>query len=277
MLKHVTLVKHASRPHTEQVAFQITEKLRAHGITVHAPEDPAAEQSELVIAVGGDGTLLWAAEEARPYQQAIIAFNTGHMGFLTEVDSEDLDRAIAALCEGEYRVENRATIDVTLQHEDGSSSEHWALNEAAIGRTGLSHPANLVVGVDGRAVSAYAADGIIISTPTGSTAYAFSAGGPIVWPDVSAMLLVPLAAHGLFTTPLILGEGSQIEVQIARSQAQNLQAWFDGRRQVELRAGDRLVSRISKDPVRLARIQTDCFAQRLVNKFQLPVSSWRGA
>ncbi|MBV7363588.1 NAD(+)/NADH kinase [Actinomycetaceae bacterium TAE3-ERU4] len=275
MIKNFALIEHVSNPNREAVANTARRILEELGCQVASLHEPNFADSEIIIAVGGDGTLLRAAEKGRSLKVPVIGFNAGHMGFLTEGDYRDLALALDRLANGEFTLEERVTIDVSIEHTNGQHDSNWALNEAAIGRTGLAHPANFAVGVDGRALSAYAADGIIIATPTGSTAYSFSAGGPIIWPDVEAMLFAPLAAHGLFTTPLVLGPNSQIQVQIDDNQRSQLQVWFDGLRMCNVRAGDSLTAQISPNPVVLARLSDSPFSERLVKKFHLPVASWK--
>ena len=250
--------------------------LEGLGLTVTRPGQRDFEDSQIVIAVGGDGTMLRAAVFARDLGVPVIGFNAGHMGFLTDADDSDLSSCLGKLINGTFERQERWTIDVTIIHEDGRVDTDWALNEAAVLRTGLAHPADFALGVDGRAVSSYAADGMLLSTSTGSTAYAFSAGGPIIWPDVRAMLVTPLAAHGLFTTPLVLGESSCVQLQVDPGDRSSLQVWCDSLRMISIEQRATIEARISDRPVILARLHDEPFSQRLVSKFQLPISSWRG-
>ena len=154
--------------------------------------------------------------------------------------------------------------------------ETWALNEATVEKASRERMLEVVIEVDGRPLSSFGCDGVVMSTPTGSTAYSFSAGGPIVWPSLDALLLVPLSAHALFARPLVVGADSSLAVEILARSDGTAVLWADGRRAYDLPPGARVVSRRSSVPVRLARLHSGPFTDRLVNKFNLPVTGWRG-
>ena len=136
---------------------------------------------------------------------------------------------------------------------------------------------DVVLGVDARPVSSFGCDGVILATPTGSTAYSFSAGGPIVWPEVEALILVPISAHALFAEPLVVNPNSRLGVEISPGNPDfSAVLWCDGRRALELPSGALVEATRSKSPIRLARLHTGPFTDRLVAKFRLPVSGWRG-
>ncbi|OKL50081.1 NAD(+)/NADH kinase [Boudabousia marimammalium] len=278
MVRTILLIQHATR----EEAIKGGEVVRATcaSLGLQVVERAAIDRNpdirvDLVIALGGDGTLLAAADYGRRQGVPIIGFNTGRMGFLTEVGAEDFRAALVRLAEEDFTLDIRQTIEVTVKHRDGRVEEGWALNEAAVMHSGLDHPADFTVGVDGLGLSRYAADGIIIATPTGSTAYSYSAGGPIVWPNVESMLLVPLAAHGLFRTPLVVGCNSVLQVEIDVEQPNHLEIWFDGQRMLPVEPGALVEARISPNPVVLAALSEAPFSARLVSKFQLPVDGWR--
>jgi len=231
---------------------------------------------ELVVVLGGDGTILRGAELARPDRTPVLGVNLGHVGFLAESEPEDLLATVDAVITRRYTVEERLTIDVTVERGGEIVASEWALNEASLEKAARERMIELIVEVDGRPLSRWATDGVVAATPTGSTAYAFSAGGPIVWPQVEALVLVPISAHALFARPLVISPESTLAFELT-DLGQNGVLWCDGRRMVDLRTGDRVEVRRGALPVRLARLHSAPFADRLVNKFNLPVHGWRGA
>lgn len=234
-----------------------------------------AEPIDFVLVIGGDGTILRALEIARQYDVPLIGVNTGHVGFLAEADPEAVETVVERVVAGDYTVETRMVVDVEVQRPDGSLQRSWALNEAALEKADRARMLEVAIGVDGQAVSSFGCDGLVVSTPTGSTAYAFSGGGPIVWPDVSAMLLVPIAAHALFTRPLVVGPGSCLEIVVQHAGRDGAEVWCDGRRHLTVPPGSRLRVTPAVQPVRLARLNDAPFSQRLVAKLKLPVEGWR--
>jgi len=235
----------------------------------------AAEGTELVFVLGGDGTLLRAAELARHARVPMLGVNLGRVGFLAEADIDDLDEVLDAVVGRTYRVEERMTVDV-VAHQNGTElGRTWALNEAIVEKMNWARLLDIVLEVDGRPVSEFACDGVLCATPTGSTAYAFSAGGPVVWPEVQAMLLVPSNAHALFARPLVISPESRVALEVSgRGDAGVLVC--DGRRTIELPPGSRVEVARGRNPVLLARLRVQPFTDRLVRKFELPVQGWRG-
>jgi len=236
------------------------------------------EGIELAIVLGGDGTILRAAEVVRGANTPIIGVNLGHVGFLAEAEREDLDEVVRRAIAVEYEVEERMTIEVVvLDHDDREIYRTWALNEATVEKSIPGKMVEVVIEVGGRPLSSFGCDGVVIATPTGSTAYAFSAGGPVVWPNIDAMLLVPLSAHALFARPIVVAPSSVLAVEILKTTASPGILWCDGRRSTPLGPGVRVEVTKSEIPVRLARLVRGQFTDRLVNKFSLPVSGWRGS
>lgn len=234
------------------------------------------ENTEIVVVLGGDGTILRAAELVHCTDVPIIGINMGHVGFLAEFESFQLEEAIRRICERDYLIDERmvAHVDVWLPGQEEPLRD-WALNDITIERADRGKMVELSIGVDGAAMSSFGCDGVIVSTPTGSTAYAFSAGGPIVWPNVQALLMVPLAAHALFARPIVIGSTSILQFTIHEDSTSGGWICCDGRRQRGLPKGTRVEIRQSASSLKLARLSDVPFTNRLVTKFNLPVEGWR--
>jgi NAD+ kinase len=238
-------------------------------------DDDAARGVEVALVLGGVGTLLRATELARPAGAPLLGVNLGHIGFLAEAERDDLAHTVDRVLARDYQVEERLTLEVSVCSENGkTASSDWALNEISVEKAARERMLDIVIEVDGRPLSRFGCDGVVCATPTGSTAYAWSAGGPVVWPDVDAMLLVPISAHALFARPLVVAPTSVLAVEVHSPAAGVM--WADGRRTTALTRGSRIEVCRSADPVRLARLSTKPFTDRLVAKFDLPVRGWRG-
>jgi NAD+ kinase len=328
----VLIVAHTGREAAVRSARFVVDRLAAAGLTVRVlPAEAAdlgcpaasvaaspaagADGAELVVVIGGDGTLLRAAELARPAALPLLGVNLGHVGFLAEADPEDLAEVVAQVAAGSYLVEQRMTIDVTVRVNGLVTATTWALNEATVEKTARERMVDVVVEVDGRPLSRWGCDGVVFATPTGSTAYAFSAGGPVVWPEVEALLVVPISAHALFARPMVVSPESELATEViggppgraytagadGQTDASGAVLWCDGRRRVDLPAGARVEVRRGTRPVLLARLlrasqeqhsqqqhsqerdgavgglrSGGLFTDRLVAKFGLPVQGWRG-
>jgi NAD+ kinase len=238
-------------------------------------DDHAAEGTELVLVLGGDGTLLRGAELARPARVPVLGVNLGRVGFLAEADSDALHEAVGHVLERDYFVEERMTLDLVAKVNGDVVAKTWALNEITVEKLIRERILDVVVEVDGRPVSAFGCDGVICATPTGSTAYAFSAGGPVVWPDVQAILVVPSNAHALFSRPLVVSPKSHVAFEIDSS-GHPAALSADGRRTFELPAGARIEVVEGEVPLKVVRLRQAPFTDRLVEKFALPVKGWRG-
>ncbi len=287
----VLLMPHMRRPEAVEATRQAVAGLSAVGITARilasdAPvvadlhglevvnDDEGAADCELIIVLGGDGTILRGAEYARRDDVPLLGLNLGHMGFLAESERDDLPSVIDAVVNRAYTVENRMTCEVEVKRPDGSAVSNWCLNDVTIEKTSRGRMIEVISAVDDRPVSEWACDGIICATPTGSTAYAFSAGGPVMWPDVEALLVVPISAHALFNRPLVVSPHSRVEVRLLEA-SEDAVVWCDGRRTADLVAGSRVTMRRSGRDVLFARLHRSPFTDRLVGKFQLPVAGWR--
>lgn len=281
MSRRVLVVTHGGRAEAVAATEEAVRALEAAGfVPVIADDDgtpPCVDDLDLAVVLGGDGTILRAAELTRGTGVPLLGVNLGHVGFLAESEREDIVEAVRRLADGAYTVEERGTLDVRVHRPGGGAPDvGWALNEAALEKSDRARMLEVVIEVDGRPLSSFGCDGVVLATATGSTAHAFSAGGPVVWPDVDGMILVPLSAHALFARPLVVGPSSVLAVEIlGRSPASGV-VTCDGRRSTDLPVGSRVEVRRSPVPVRLARLSHAPFTDRLVNKFALPVEGWRG-
>ena len=314
------VVAHIARENARLSARLVVERLTAAGIAVRVTEaeapalgcagasvvpggPEAAEGAELVIVLGGDGTLLRAAEIARPAGTPLIGVNLGRIGFLAEAEPDGLAQTVDRLVTRDYRVEERMTVDVVARDNGTELAATWALNEATVEKVARERMIEVIIEVDGRPLSRWGCDGVVCATPTGSTAYAFSAGGPVVWPEVEALLFVPISAHALFAPPMVISPRSVLAVELVNEpfagdfpdpsqpprqtlgdETTTAVMWCDGRRRFDLPPGARVEVRRGSLPVLLARLDGagsgadtgTAFTDRLVAKFGLPVGGWRG-
>jgi NAD+ kinase len=294
--RRIFVLAHTGRRQVREAALGVCQSLLQHGMRLRLLKDEADQlgldaaevelaeptpevtnDCELMVVVGGDGTILRAAELARAGGTPLMGINLGHVGFLAEAEQDDLELVIEAIVERRYETEDRLTIEVALYQGKELVATTWALNEASVEKAARERMLELVVEVDGRPLSRWGCDGVVCATPTGSTAYNFSAGGPIVWPGVEALLIVPISAHALFARPMVVAPTSVLAVEVLAHTEGAGVLWCDGRRTYDLRPGARIEVRRGGAPVRLARLHTESFTDRLVKKFDLPVSGWRGA
>lgn len=297
--RHILVVAHAGREETVAAALRVVQALRGAGARPVLPaadrddlaavdprfadlallgDDIALADLELAIVLGGDGTILRAAELVRGSTAPVLGINMGHVGFLAEIDREDMDSAVGRVIERDYEVEERMALSVRVKDATGAVVfDTWALNEATVEKASRERMIEVVLEIDGRPLSSFGCDGMVVSTPTGSTAYNFSAGGPVIWPTVEAIAVVPLSAHALFAKPLVVGPEASVAIEMLERTDGTGILWCDGRRSHELPRGARVVVKRSEEPVRLARLHPAAFTDRLVRKFQLPVAGWRGA
>lgn len=296
--RRVAVTLHPLRPAALEAAAEFITGINARGITCLAAADDFAALSarvpgadvrelngddgrdcELVVVFGGDGNILRAAEWALPRQVPVLGVNLGHVGFLAELESSQVGALIEHVARGDYEVEERMTIDTVVRDEPGGA-EVWrsfAINEVSVEKMARERMIEVLVRLDGRPLSRWATDGVLVATPTGSTAYAFSARGPVIWPDLSALLLVPLSAHALFASPLVLGPRTVVTIEMLPGGSPGGIVWCDGRRTTDVAGGMEIEATVGRDRLRLARTSEQPFVNRLVRKFGLPVDGWRGA
>jgi NAD+ kinase len=290
--RSVLLLAHTGRDATSDAARRVVKRLRAAGLEVRMLAPEAAEMgiddvvlcggergsaagAELVLVLGGDGTILRAAELARDAGVPLLGVNLGRVGFLAEAEPEDLETTMEQVLDRAYAVEHRMTLDVDVVVDGELADTGWALNECSVEKGNRERMLEVMVEVDRRPLSRWGCDGVVAATPTGSTAYAFSAGGPVVWPTVEALLVVPISAHALFARPLVASPSSVVAMEVLPTGSEAMVA-CDGRRTRVLPHGARVEVRRGASPVLLARTRERPFTDTLVEKFALPVEGWRG-
>ena len=283
--RSLILVVHPTRPEAQSLAVQLADELSSAGFQIHSTSDipkcnthtqnsilAEIAKAELVLVLGGDGTILRGSALAHGTNVPVLGINLGHVGFLAQIGKPTVKAIVQAIVKKSLKIERRMTLGYIVERGGKELSRGWALNEVTIERN-TEAMIELFVQVDHRPLSRWGCDGVICATPTGSTAYAFSAGGPVVWPDVEAVVLLPLAAHALFSDPMVVSPNSQIAIDV-ESDVGMLSA--DGLRKEQLVAGDRVLLSSEKNYIHLAHLEDVPFADRLVAKFKLPVDGWRG-
>ena len=281
MKRKVLLVIHPSKSEAADLAVDLAAQLDKAGFEVlsnfskklpHISPLESIAGVEVAVVLGGDGTILRAAEIVQGHKIPILGINMGTVGFLAEISRPSIDAVVEALLAKSYSGEERLLLKHSVERKGKVVHSGWALNEVTVGRND-SQMVELFVQIDGRPLSRWGCDGVIAATPTGSTAYAFSAGGPVVWPAVHAIVFLPLAAHALFSRPMVISPDSIIAIDIESS---NSQLSSDGMRTFTLDKGDRVTISKEAHTVELVHLDDDTFTDRLVAKFKLPIEGWRG-
>jgi len=283
MSRHIIFLVNPSRPEAIAAAKELSQLLLKEGFTLSTPSDVSIlgianvavselSAAELVVVLGGDGTILRGAEVARSQNIPILGVNLGHVGFLAEVEKPSFSDVASSISAKKYEIESRMLLSYAVKRNGEVISSGWALNEVTVERQKTTM-VELFVQIDDRPLSRWGCDGLICSTPTGSTAYAFSAGGPVLWPEIDALVLLPISAHALFSRPMVVSPQSQIVVEIESNEAL-LSA--DALRKLPLENGDQVHITKDESVVKLAHMKATLFTDRLVAKFKLPVEGWRG-
>lgn len=293
--REVLVVTHSGRAEAVDVARRVIGGLTRAGVTVRVPPEEAADLAagtpgqaecgswdvtnpgncDLVVVIGGDGTILRAAEYAVAIDVPLLGVNLGHVGFLAEVESDNVPDVVRRIVNREYRVEERTALAVRVLLDGQEVWRTWALNEAAIEKASRERMIDVMLEIAGHPLSRWGCDGVVVATPTGSTAYAWSVGGPVIWPRVAAMMVAPISAHALFAKPLVVDPKIIVALELAEHSPEAV-VWCDGRRLHELKPGSRVEVTANERPVRFARMHDSSFTDRLVRKFALPVEGWRG-
>ncbi|GAA1694173.1 NAD kinase [Glycomyces endophyticus] len=290
----VLVVTHPLREDVAELAEKLAAALRSAGVavriitgemrTLNRPEallvvgDGADEErgdvADLVLALGGDGTVLRSAKLAAKADVPLLGVNFGKVGFLAEAEIGELETVVSRLLEGDYCVEERTALVVEATGTDGELHRSWAFNDIAVEKAEPARMLELFIEIDGTRISRYGCDGVAVASPTGSTAHAMSAGGPVVWPDVDALVVVPMNAHALFAKPMVVHSSSEIRIGVESVGTEGALI-ADGKELTRLTAGSTVAIRRSERPVRLVRMSGQPFASRLVSKLSLPVDGWR--
>ena len=271
-LRAVGLLPHPTRETAAVLARHASERLAAHGIDVRGPaEDDRGtldpEGLDVIISLGGDGTMLRAVDLAYEAGVPVLGVNVGQMGYLAEVEPDDFDAALDRLVAGDYEVAERMVLEMTVVSA-GTARGHWfALNEAVLEKVHTGRLARLEVEINGTYFTTYAADGVIVATPTGSTAYSFSARGPIVSPRNRCVLLTPVSPHMLFDRSLVLAPEETLRFRVCDNHSVALT--LDGRELGELAADDAVTFRGGGLPARIVTLWPRDFHQILKAKFGL--------
>ncbi len=291
-MKSVLIVSSAIDKAAASAAVGVCESLSARGVSCFLPSEDLSRISGLVdnssnlneysnqvvdmaIVLGGDGSILRAAEVLREKPAPILGVNLGHVGFMAEAEKDEINQALDSVMSGKFKVRERTTLNVSVKQGNKEIFKSWALNEVAVEKNARERMIEVVLEVEKRPLSSFGCDGVLVSTATGSTAYAFSAGGPIVWPNVDAFVVVPISAHALFARPFVIDNDSSVAIEILQRSAGGVIS-CDGRRTFELEPGARVEISRGSQSVDMVTLSDEPFADRLVRKFSLPVSGWRG-
>ena len=270
--RNVLIFVNSARAEAKSASETIISKLSEANIKAFSSTDSSIPAVELVLVLGGDGTILRGAEYAVAHNVPLLGINLGHVGFMAEVEAFTYEDVAEAVINKNYVSDERMLLSFEVKRNGSIIESGWALNEVSIERKSTTM-VELFVQIDNRPLSRWGCDGIICATPTGSTAYAFSAGGPVLWPEVQALVLLPIAAHALFAKPMVIAPSSTIGIAIESSDA-SLSA--DALRKIELKKDDEVAITKSGTQITLAHLKSTIFTDRLVAKFKLPVEGWRG-
>ena len=282
-IRRAVFLVNPSRPEAVEAAKQLSSLLKAAHfelVTVsdveiagiqHVRADEVGSV-EVAVVLGGDGTILRAAEITIDRNIPLLGINLGHVGFMAEVEKHAVEVIATSIIEKSYSYESRMVLGYSVVRDGKEISQGWALNEITVERDSTTM-VELFLEIDRRPLSHWGCDGLICATPTGSTAYAFSAGGPVLWPEIDALVLLPISAHALFSRPMVVATQSEIVVTVESTVAL-LSA--DALRKLPLVNGDRVVITRNPNTIKLAHIKPTLFTDRLVAKFKLPVEGWRG-
>lgn len=272
-MKRFIIVANSTKDQNLVLAKKVQAYLEANGgsgdVCVDADNIPEDCNVECAIVLGGDGTMLLASSKLAEKEIPMIGINLGTMGFMADVDPCNMEEALECLLQNRFRIEERMNLTGTIYHQGEEVATETALNDIVVARSGYSRIICLRIYVNGELLDVYEADGVIVSTPTGSTAYNLSAGGPIVSPNTSLILVTPVSPHSLTSKSVVFSAEDQIEVEIVpkrKSQKEEAFATFDGRGYVELQPEDRICIRRSPKTTRLVKIYDTSFYEVLRRK-----------
>lgn len=277
-MKHFFLITNKVKDSDGSYTRRIAEYLQAHGATascavnfkisdkdtIEVPED-----TECAIVLGGDGTLLKAARDMMDKEIPLLGVNLGTLGYLAEVEISNIESALDKLLRGEYKREDRMMLSGTIYQEESTEIRNFALNDIVISRCGSLQILQFDIFVNGKFLNSYSADGMIVATPTGSTGYNMSAGGPIVEPGAKLLLLTPICPHTLNTRSIILSPEDEVTIKIPEGRekkVQTVEANFDGTHKVTLKTGDKVVIKKASKTTGILKLNTESFLEILHKK-----------
>lgn len=277
------IVVNPTRPEAIAAATEISELLQGSDFSITTSSQISIKgvnrveltdsfDAEIVVVFGGDGTILRGAEVSRTRNIPLLGVNVGHVGFMAEVERPTSAAIARSIVSKNYAVEDRMVLGYQISRGGKNIADGWALNEVTVERDG-STMVELFVQIDDRPLSRWGCDGVICATPTGSTAYAFSAGGPVLWPEIDALVLLPISAHALFSRPMVVSPKSKIVIEV---ESEDALLSADALRRHSLQKGDLVLATRGQGSIKLAHVQQTLFTDRLVAKFKLPVEGWRG-
>ncbi len=291
-MKNVLILTTALDKNAASVAAGVSNILTGRGIQTFFPNEDLErlkalgesrglleyqdQQIDMAIVLGGDGTILRAAEVLWEKPAPILGVNLGHVGFMAEAEKSDLEKTLDLVLAGKYSIRERTTLNVSVVQDGKEVFSSWALNEVALEKSARERMIEVVLEVEKRPLSSFGCDGVLVSTATGSTAYAFSAGGPVVWPNLEAFVVVPISAHALFSRPFVIDPDSPVAIEVLQRSPGSGFISCDGRRTFNLGPGARVEITKGSKPVKMVTLSDEPFADRLVRKFNLPVVGWRG-
>ena len=291
-MKNVLILTTALDKNAASVAVGVSSILGNRGIQSYFPSEDlerlsalgqsagllqySDQQVDMAIVLGGDGTILRAAEVLWEKPAPILGVNLGHVGFMAEAEKSDLEETLDLVLAGKYSIRERTTLNVSVMQDGKEVFSSWALNEVALEKSARERMIEVVLEVEKRPLSSFGCDGVLVSTATGSTAYAFSAGGPVVWPNLEAFVVVPISAHALFSRPFVIDPDSPVAIEVLQRSPGSGFISCDGRRTFNLGPGARVEITKGSKPVKMVSLSDEPFADRLVRKFNLPVVGWRG-
>ncbi|HML22711.1 MAG TPA: NAD(+)/NADH kinase [Aggregatilinea sp.] len=275
-LRRIGILAHPLRQGTAPIAQDIARWIEAHDIETWmrtawdaSRAQPLVENTDMVIAIGGDGAMLRAARVCAPEHVPVLGVNTGHLGFLTEISPEDWQTALETLLRGEYWLENRMMLRCEVRQRGVELTHGDALNDVVISRGAIARSVRLETYIDGGWATTYHGDGLIVATPTGSTAYALAVGGPILPPELKNILVVPIAPHLSMDRPMVLAQGSTIEVVVDPQSLTEVVLTMDGELIASLESGDQVVVRASESVGQFVRLrERNYFYRSLLDRLE---------
>jgi NAD+ kinase len=279
----IGIVAKSHSPHARSILRQLIRWLDRKRIPYHCGPGAAAalhtgvkeitreelyRRSDLLIVLGGDGTLLSVAREIAPLGLPILGVNLGSLGFLTEITLKEMADSVAEVLAGNYRIDRRMMLTARLLRGRRLIARHHLLNDVVLNKSALARIIDIDIDIDGKFVTRYRADGLIVCTPTGSTAYSLSAGGPIIHPDMRSFCITPICPHTLTNRPLVVPSHVRIDLRLKRNTEEDVYLTLDGQLGFPMKPGDRVEVRRSRHTIRLLQVPGKPFFDVLRSKLK---------